>query len=91
MTKILGYSNKLVVKAQDMTRTESGLIVSSNQNKPYKTAKVLSVGDEVLSIKEGDTILIPSQADMEIEIKGQKVSIIQMEAVLAIIKETLDA
>lgn len=91
MVKILGYLNKIIVKPQDMNKTDGGIIVSPKQNKPYKTAVVISIGSEVEGISIGDLLVIPSQADMEIEVKGEKVSVIQKEAILAIIKESLDA
>ncbi len=91
MTKILGYSNKIIIVPKDMTKTDGGIIVSPKNNKPYKTSKVISVGDEVVGISEGDTVVIPAQSDMEIEINGTKVSVIQKEAILAIVKENLDA
>ena len=69
--------------------TASGIIIpDSAKEKPLK-GTVIAVGpgtkDEVMELKDGDTVLYGKYAGTELEIEGDKVLIMRQSEVLAIL------
>jgi co-chaperonin GroES (HSP10) len=72
----------------DGSVTESGLqIIRHDLREEMMEATVISVGPDCLSVKAGDTILLPrySTADLDIEIEGQPLSLTRESEVIAIL------
>ncbi|MDE7406802.1 MAG: co-chaperone GroES [Muribaculaceae bacterium] len=71
--------------------TMAGIIIpDSAKEKPLK-GTVLAVGngtkDEVMVVKEGDTVLYGKYAGTEIEVNGEKYMIMRQSDILAVVTE----
>ncbi len=71
--------------------TVAGIIIpDSAKEKPLK-GQVLAVGggtkDEVMVVKEGDTVLYGKYAGTEIDVKGEKLLIMRQSDILAVVTE----
>ena len=68
----------IVRKVKEEIKSKSGLIVTDAHDMKirYKLAEVLSVGDDVKDLKEGDQVYYDSAAESEIRIRGEKLSVI---------------
>jgi len=82
--------NKIIVETVEAaTKTASGIIIpDSAQEKPQKGIVVTAgpgKADEVMEVKEGDTILYSKYAGSEVEIEGKKYLIMNQSDVLVIL------
>lgn len=71
-------SHIILRKVKEEIKSKSGLIVTDAHDSKirYKMAEVISVGDDVKDLKEGDQIYYDSAAESEIRIGGEKLSVI---------------
>jgi co-chaperonin GroES (HSP10) len=60
----------LVQPKKKQERTQGGIIIPLNVNQNLEEAIVLSIGEQVIQISQGDTILYPSGAGIPYEIDG---------------------
>lgn len=79
----------IIRSAQAEEVTAAGIIIpDSAKEKPLK-GTVIAVGpgtkDEVMELKDGDTVLYGKYAGTELEIEGDKVLIMRQSEVLAIL------
>ena len=79
----------IICPAQAEEVTAAGIIIpDSAKEKPLK-GTVIAVGpgtkDEVMELKDGDTVLYGKYAGTELEIEGDKVLIMRQSEVLAIL------
>jgi chaperonin GroES len=65
--------------------TKSGIILAPKKEEPSNKGTVVSVGDEVTSIKVGDTIFFNKFTGAEIEHDEHKYLVIKLEDIYAII------
>ena len=83
-------ADRLIIRpAQAEEVTAAGIIIpDSAKEKPLK-GTVIAVGpgtkDEVMELKDGDTVLYGKYAGTELEIEGDKVLIMRQSEVLAIL------
>lgn len=83
-------ADRVIIRpAQAEEVTAAGIIIpDSAKEKPLKGI-VIAVGpgtkDEVMELKEGDTVLYGKYAGTELEIEGDKVLIMRQSEVLAIL------
>lgn len=83
-------ADRVIIRpAQAEEVTAAGIIIpDSAKEKPLK-GTVIAVGpgtkDEVMELKDGDTVLYGKYADTELEIEGDKVLIMRQSEVLAIL------
>ena len=83
-------ADRVIIRpAQAEEVTAAGIIIpDSAKEKPLK-GTVIAVGpgtkDEVMELKDGDTVLYGKYAGTELEIEGDKVLIMRQSEVLAII------
>lgn len=83
-------ADRVIIRpAQAEEVTAAGIIIpDSAKEKPLK-GTVIAVGpgtkDEVMELKEGDTVLYGKYAGTELEIEGDKVLIMRQSEVLAIL------
>ena len=83
-------ADRVIIRpAQAEEVTAAGIIIpDSAKEKPLKGA-VIAVGpgtkDEVMELKDGDTVLYGKYAGTELEIEGDKVLIMRQSEVLAIL------
>ena len=69
------------------TKTKGGLLLAENQREDirYLQAKVLSIGDEVVGVKEGDMIFYDRHAGHKIEIDKDIYHLIRLSDVVVVI------
>lgn len=69
------------------TKTKGGLMLAENQREDirYIEAKVLSVGEEVVGVKEGDNIFYDRHAGHKIDIDKDTYHIIRLGDVVVVL------
>lgn len=69
------------------TKTKGGLLLAENQREDirYVQAKVLSIGDEVVGVKEGDLIFYDRHAGHKIEINKDIYHLIRLGDVVVVL------
>lgn len=69
------------------TKTKGGLLLAENQREDirYLQAKVLSIGDEVVGVKEGDMIFYDRHAGHKIEIDKDIYNLIRLSDVVVVL------
>jgi len=69
------------------TKTKGGLLLAENQRDDirYVQAKVLSIGDEVVGVKEGDSIFYDRHAGHKIEINKDIYHLIRLGDVVVVL------
>ena len=73
----------LIEQIEAETKTASGLIIpDSAQEKPLQ-AKIVSIGDEVKTVKVGDTVLYAKYSGTELNIDDKKYLMIELSDILA--------
>ena len=80
--------NLIIQKIKEgTTTTKGGLMLAENQREDirYIEAKVLSIGEEVISVKEGDMIFYDRHAGHKIELGKDTYHIIKLSDVVVIL------
>jgi chaperonin GroES len=74
-------------KKEGTTTTKGGLMLAENQREDirYIEAKVLSVGEEVVGIKEGDMIFYDRHAGHKIDIDKETYQVIRLGDVVVVL------
>ncbi len=69
------------------TKTKGGLLLAENQREDirYLQAKVLSIGDEIVGVKEGDMIFYDRHAGHKIEIDKDIYHLIRLSDVVVVL------
>ena len=69
------------------TKTKGGLMLAENQREDirYIEANVLSIGDEVVGVKEGDRIFYDRHAGHKIDIDKETYQIIRLGDVVVVL------
>ena len=80
--------NLLIKKTQaGTTTTKGGLMLAENQREDirYIEAKVLSIGSDVVGVKEGDTIYYDVTQGFKIEINKDTYNVIKLQDVVVVL------
>lgn len=78
--------NKVLVQVQKTGPTEKiGSFVLPDDPNGLETALVISVGDKVDSIKEGETVYIYSNAGKEFTKDGQKYRVVSLNEIVVVL------
>lgn len=72
------------IKSESPTTKIGGFVVPNDQ-KDYMEAEVMSVGEEVKEIKEGDRIYIYPNAGKKIDVHGENYRIINVSEVIIVL------
>ena len=72
----------VAVKEEAKTQTASGLYLPDNAKEKPVVAKVLAIGTDVKTVKNGDKILYKEYSTTEIKIDGTEYLIVKEEDVL---------
>lgn len=78
----------LVTKAiKEEMRTESGILLSGDdaKNMRYGKALIVSVGDEVKGVSEGDTIYYDKRSSYTMMIEGSQYTIIRSHDIVLVL------
>jgi chaperonin GroES len=69
------------------TTTKGGLMLAENQREDirYIEAKVLSIGEEVVGVKEGDTIFYDRHAGHKIDIEKDTYHVIRLGDIVVVL------
>jgi chaperonin GroES len=69
------------------TKTKGGLMLAENQREDirYIEANVLSIGDEVVGVKEGDRIFYDRHAGHKIDIEKETYHVIRLGDVVVVL------
>jgi len=73
----------LIEQIEAETKTASGLIIpDSAQEKPLQ-AKVVAIGEDVKTLKKGDTVLYPKFTGTELNIDNKNYLMLEISDILA--------
>lgn len=85
-TPIKPLADRVVaVREEAQTKTASGLYLPDNAKEKPVVAKVVAVGPDVKTVKNGDKILYKEYSTTEIKIDGIEYLIVKEEDILATI------
>jgi chaperonin GroES len=85
--KAIGKCLIIQKKKEGTTTTKGGLMLAENQREDirYIEAKVLSIGQEVVGVKEGDMIFYDRHAGHKIEIDKDTYYVIRLGDVVVVL------
>lgn len=89
MITLQPLKNKILVQAIKDTQEKDGIVLpdtTRDKQKPTK-GKVISIGDEVKTIKKDNLILFPKYTATEVEVGDEKYLVMEEKDVLLIIYE----
>lgn len=87
MGKLIAFGKKLLIEVSaPETVTAGGIIIPESKKESSNKGKVVSVGEEVTSIVEGDFIFFNKFTGAEIEFEKFKYLVLKLEDVHAIVK-----
>ena len=79
----------LIIKAvkQGVSETKGGLLLAEKQREDirYEEATIISAGNEVVGIKEGDIIYFDKNNSHKIEIKKEIYSVVRMDHIVVVL------
>ncbi len=81
--------NKLVLvePKEVVNKTAGGIIIPDNAEKQKPTtATVLAVGEKVSTVKVGDNVVFTAYSGNEIELDGNKYTVLEQKEILGVIK-----
>lgn len=76
----------VIQKVEAEEKTKSGIVLPGQVKEQPQVATVIAVGDEDLGVKVGDRIVFSKFSGTEIKIDGEAYTILDEEALLAIIQ-----
>jgi chaperonin GroES len=80
-------NDKIVFEEVEIEQTTaSGIIVQGNPNGEIKRGRVLSVGNKVNDVKEGDLLLVDWQFASKSKFEDKTIYVIKEENVIAVVE-----
>ena len=85
--KAIGRNLIIEKKKEGTTKTKGGLLLAENQREDirYTEADILSVGEQVEGLKEGDKIFFDRHAGHKIEINKKTYHVIKAQDVVVVL------
>jgi len=85
--KAIGRNLIIKVVKETTTQTKGGLILNekSREDIRYRKANIISAGEEVVGVKEGDTVYFDRSAGHGIEINGDKLHVIKNQDIVVVL------
>tara|TARA_R110002060_G_scaffold49829_1_gene60736 strand:+ start:802 stop:1062 length:261 start_codon:yes stop_codon:yes gene_type:complete len=80
--------NLIIEKTKEgTTKTEGGLLLAENQREDirYVEAKIISVGSEIVGVKENDSIFYDRHAGHKIEIEKKSYHVIKAQDIVVVL------
>ncbi len=74
----------IVIEREVESQTKSGILLAGE--KPTQVAKVIRVAEKVLDFLPGERIVINKFAPLEMDIDGEKVTIVDLADVYAVVE-----
>ena len=84
---INALKDKIIVEFLKTTKTETGLIIPDSAKDPQGFGRVLSVGEEVKNIKEGDVLVFHMMAGMDLILNKTVQKCLKAEEVYGILDD----
>lgn len=84
---IKAVSDKIIVQMMKAEKTAGGLILPEGASEPQAYGKVLSVGEEVENITEGDFLVFFPRAGMDCLIDKDLLKVLKYEEVYGILQD----
>jgi|TARA_A200000159_G_C7159665_1_gene270739 co-chaperonin GroES (HSP10) len=85
--KAIGRNLIIKKEKQGTSETKGGLLLTENQREDlrYNKAKVISVGSEVVGVKENDNIYYDKHAGHGVEINKEVLQVIKLQDVVIVL------
>jgi co-chaperonin GroES (HSP10) len=85
--KAIGRNLIIKVIKQGVSETKGGLLLAEKQRADirYEEATIISAGNEVVGIKEGDIIYFDKNNSHKIEIKKEIYSVVRMDHIVVVL------
>ncbi len=85
--KAIGRNLVILKKKQGATETKGGLLIAEKQREDirYAEARVVSAGNEVVGVNEGDIIYYDRHAGHQIEFESKMYHVIRMQDVVVVV------
>ncbi|RLI50013.1 hypothetical protein DRO61_04400 [Candidatus Bathyarchaeota archaeon] len=85
--KAIGRNLIIKKEKQGTSETKGGLLLTENQREDlrYNKAKVISVGSEVIGVKENDNIYYDKHAGHGVEINKEVLQVIKLQDVVIVL------
>ena len=85
--KAIGRNLIIEIVKQGVAETKGGLLLGEKQREDirYAEAKVLSIGSDIVGIKENDIIYFDKNNSHQIEIKENIYSVVRMDHVVVVL------
>jgi|TARA_R110000803_G_scaffold160944_2_gene224774 co-chaperonin GroES (HSP10) len=85
--KAIGRNLIIKVIKQGVSETKGGLLLAEKQREDirYEEATIISAGNEVVGIKEGDIIYFDKNNSHKIEIKKEIYSVVRMDHIVVVL------
>jgi len=84
---IQAVDDKIVTKQLIKNLSKGGLIITTGRTEPQNYGKVVSVGDKVPVVKEGDLIMYHQKGGMTVVLDQQVYQVVKNDEVYAIIND----
>lgn len=85
--KAVGKNLIINITKEGTTKTKGGLLLAENQREDirYVEANIVSVGDEVIGLKQGDKIYFDRHAGHKIEINKTSYRVIKAQDIVVVL------
>jgi len=86
MVIVLG--TKVLIKGKEsLDKTEGGIYIPDNAQEKPAEGKIISIGEKVEGITEGDHAYFGKYAGTNVELEGEELIVMEMGDILAIVRE----
>jgi len=86
---IKAIKDKVVAVMMTREKTRSGIIIPDIVQEPQAFSQVISVGDEVTVIKEGDIVVTHIRAGMDVVIDKEIIKVLKEEEIYGILNDKI--
>lgn len=84
---IQAVGDKIIVEVLKITKTDSGLIIPDTVQPPQGYGRVLSAGEQVENIKEGDILMFHIMAGMDIVAEKKVLKCLKYEELYGVLDD----
>lgn len=84
---IQALGDKIIVEVLKITKTESGLIIPDTVQSPQGYGRVLSSGEQVENIKDGDVLMFHIMAGMDIVAEKKVLKCLKYEELYGVLDD----
>ncbi len=85
---IKAIKDKVVARLMIREKTVSGIIIPNSVQEPQAFCKVISVGEDITSVKTGDIIVSHMRSGMDVLIDKELIKVLKEDEVYGILTDT---